>query len=190
MNILETLRNMPKWQKIVILAVLVFLIGGVFYWKIYTPKQTEIKSLTDEKNRLEREIQQLLTMQAKLEDLQKEVLLLEEQLQELVALLPDHEQMAELIISIEGLATQTGLEVLTFDPQPEVMHEDFYGEAPVKLRIMGSYHELGKFFQKVANEQRILNIKGLQMRYVPQRKPGGNTISADFNCIAYWFIKK
>jgi type IV pilus assembly protein PilO len=189
MNVLETLRNMPLWQKIAILAVLVAIIGGFFYWKIYTPKTNEINNLKAEKDRLEREIQQLLTMQAKLEDLQKEVLLLEEQLQELVSLLPDHDQMAELIISVEGLATQTGLEVLTFDPQPEVVHEDFYGEAPVKLRISGSYHELGKFFQKVANEQRILNITGLQMRGVTSARPLGNTISADFNCIAYWFIK-
>jgi len=190
MNLLETLRNMPNWQKIAILGGIVLVIGVLFYWKVYEPKTQEIAKLETEKDRLEREIQQALTMQAKLEELQREVVKLEEQLQELVTLLPDYEQMAELLISVEGLATQTGLDVLSFNPQPEVVHEDFFGEAPVKLRIKGSYHELGKFFQKVANEQRILNIKGLQMRIKPRKKTTADTINADFKCIAYWFIKK
>jgi type IV pilus assembly protein PilO len=189
MNILEILRNMPNWQKLTILGVLVLIIAGVFYWYVYQPKTKEIKQLEAERDNLEKEIQQALAMQAILEDLQREVLLLEEQLQELLGLLPDHEQMAELLISVEGLATQTGLEVLSFNPQPEVPHEDFYGEAPVKLKIRGTYHELGKFFQKIANEQRILNIEGLQMREIPQTGVAGDSIDADFNCIAYWFMK-
>src|SRR4030042_5235316 len=98
MNILEKLRNMPNWQKITILCAIILLIGASFYWKIYDPKTKEITQLQTEKNNLEREIQQALTMQAKLEDLQREVLMLEEKLQELVALLPDREQMPELLM--------------------------------------------------------------------------------------------
>lgn len=190
MNVLEILRNMQNWQKLVLLVVIIGAIVGLFYWQVYIDLKKEIDSRKERLAHLEREIQEAITMQAQLEALQREVQLLEERLQELVSLLPDHEQMAELLISVEGLATQTGLEVLTFNPQPEIVHEDFYGEAPVKLRIKGTYHELGKFFQKVANETRILNVKSLQMRAIQRRKRTGDTISADFTCIAYWFIKK
>ena len=92
----------------------------------------------------------------------------------------------QLVRNMENLATQCGLKVERFQPIPERTH-GFYGEIPINLSMFGGYHELGYFFDKVANEQRIMNVYDLQIRGI--FRLGGPSISASCVLTAFWYLQ-
>lgn len=58
-------------------------------------------------------------------------------------------------ISQTGLAN--GLEIELFKPELEVRKE-FYAEKPIQLRVIGHYHQFGKFVSGIAALPRIVTL--------------------------------
>ena len=64
-----------------------------------------------------------------------------------------------------------------FQPQPEVP-KDFYAELPIKIRVVGTYHEFGEFVSGLAALPRIVTIHDVQITAAPEQAraagDGGN----------------
>jgi type IV pilus assembly protein PilO len=58
-------------------------------------------------------------------------------------------------ISQTGLAA--GLVEELFQPVGE-MRKEFYAELPIRIRLVGSYHDLGKFVSDIAGLPRIVTL--------------------------------
>jgi type IV pilus assembly protein PilO len=76
--------------------------------------------------------------------------------------LPDKEEIPLLLTSISQFGHDAGLEFILFEPKPEI-NRDFYAEIPVSVTVAGNYHQVGVFFDKVSNLNRIVNIKDIKM---------------------------
>ena len=63
--------------------------------------------------------------------------------------LPEKEEIPSLLTSISRSGQDVGLEFLLFEPKNEVRKE-FYAEIPVAMHVIGGYHDLAIFFDKVA----------------------------------------
>ena len=62
----------------------------------------------------------------------------------------------------------------------EFVDRDFYSEWPIKVDLLGTYHELGLFFDRLSRFSRIINVDDLQI--TPLRRGEGEhfTIHARF----------
>ncbi len=183
---IDQIDALPDWQKMTAVGLVILLTVALFYFLVYDPKSKEIEGLKKEIIQLDAQINKGLAMKDKQRQLEKEVAMLNEQLKLTVDILPDRTAMDQLVRSIESLAVECGLTVDAFKPRPEISL-DFYGEKPVELALTGGFHELGKFFEKLANESRIVNISSLRIQATRQVDP---SITVNIGSKAFWFLKE
>ena len=74
------------------------------------------------------------------------------------------------------------------------MKKNFYAEIPVKLKLSGSYHDLGLFYDKVANFPRIVNISDIEIDKSKVKKAKvksvENVLHASCTAKTYKFIEE
>lgn len=77
--------------------------------------------------------------------------------------LPGQTEVPSLLVDISQAGLASGLEEKLFQPQAEV-RRDFYAELPIKIRLVGGYHEIGRFVEAVAALPRIVTIHDVQLQ--------------------------
>lgn len=184
--LLDRLITVPLWQKGIAVIVIIAIMTAAFYFMVNTKKVEEIAQLDSQIDVLVQKINKAKEMSEKLEQFRKEHFLLKKKLRLTVSVLPNKENMDRLIISAEGLATQSGLQIYTFNPRPP-QSKGFYGETPINIQVIGGYHDLGYFFEKIANESRIINISNIKMRSVLVGRKKRMAVRANFIATAFWF---
>ncbi|GAA3929724.1 type 4a pilus biogenesis protein PilO [Litoribacillus peritrichatus] len=88
---------------------------------------------------------------------------MEETFGALLRQLPSDTEVAGLLEDITHTGLGSGLKFETIDLQPELKKE-FYIELPFKIRVEGSYHELGSFVSGVAGLPRIVTLHDLDIK--------------------------
>jgi len=86
--------------------------------------------------------------------------------------LPNRTEVADLLVDVSQTGLAAGLEFELFQPQGEVP-KDFYAELPIKIRVVGDYHEFGEFVSGLASLPRIVTIHDVQIK---PRKTGTDLI--------------
>jgi len=186
MNWVESLEAYPSWQRYVVYTVIVVAICSIFYFAKYKKAEEKIIQYDAKITELNAKITRGLAMKDQLEKFRQQVFQLKEEMRGAAEVLGNRPNVDMLVKSMENLATQCGLKVERFQPIPERTH-GFYGEIPVNLSMFGGYHQLGYFFDKVGNEQRIMNITDLQIQGIYQH--GGPSISAQCILTAFWYLQ-
>ncbi|MFP4606624.1 MAG: type 4a pilus biogenesis protein PilO [Thiohalospira sp.] len=79
---------------------------------------------------------------------------------DLLERLPRGSEMADLLTRISEAGRSAGLSFERFEPLPEVPGE-FYAEAPVRLRLNGTFTEFGRFVQALVELPRVVTIGDL-----------------------------
>ena len=76
--------------------------------------------------------------------------------------LPNTHEVAGLLDDISFIATDNGLTLNRINWEPEVKHE-FSTELPMRIEVVGTYHELGKFTADMAALPRIVILDSFQL---------------------------
>lgn len=79
--------------------------------------------------------------------------------------LPGKTEVPNLLVDISQTGLGAGLEEKLFQPMGEIQKE-FYAELPIKIRLTGSYHELGAFVSGIAALPRIVTLHDISIRPV------------------------
>ncbi|ASD68295.1 type 4a pilus biogenesis protein PilO [Pseudoalteromonas piscicida] len=82
---------------------------------------------------------------------------MEAQFTELLRRLPSSNETPGLLDDLTYVGTSSGLTFLKIGWMPEVRKE-FYTELPIKLEVIGKYHEFGQFVSKVSELPRIVSL--------------------------------
>lgn len=77
--------------------------------------------------------------------------------------LPNKAEMDSLLSDINQAGLGRGLHFDLFKPGSEAV-KDFYAEMPIAIRIVGSYHDLGRFASDVARMPRIVTLTNLDLK--------------------------
>ena len=123
---------------------------------------------------------------ARLPQFEADVEKLQAELDELQQVLPDEKETAEIVRRVEQLAVESDLSIRSFTPQATVSYE-FYEDWPIRMSLEGSYNNLGLFFQRVANFQRIINVDNIEIRAISGEDPD-RTISATCTATTFVFV--
>jgi type IV pilus assembly protein PilO len=181
---LVKIENLSKIQRLLIYGVtLILLIGGFVYFG-FMPKFQAIKELKSQKDSLEQQLMVARRKAAQLEQKRAELADAREAFLEAAQALPDTEEIPTLLASISASGQEAGLEFLLFQPGAEVV-QGFYAEIPVAINVRGRFHNVGVFFDKVANLSRIVNIRDITMS--PEGESGNLLTSC--TAVTYKFVE-
>src|SRR6185503_1276785 len=100
------------------------------------------------------------------------------------AVLPEEKDAGELLRRLQTVASQSNLQIQSFKPSATVTKQ-LHAEWPINLELLGTYHNLAIFFDRVGKFTRIVNITGVDI--TARAKPEPNTTILA-KCIATTFV--
>ncbi len=165
--------GLPATVKLVFVLLLMVAIGAIgYFWQIQGQIETLKKKDADEqakrgvyKIRQERAAQ-LPAYKAQLEEM--EVIL-----NSMLRQLPSKNEMSDLIVDVSQTALASGIDNELFEPGAEILKE-FYAEKPIKLKMLGKFHNFGEFVSGVASLPRviILTMHDISLKPIGDGKSG------------------
>lgn len=166
------LRNPGEWPMAAkAIAVVLLFAAVVSGWYYYDIREQYV--------RLDRVARQEQDLRKTFEEKQSKVVnlaLYKEQLEDMrqalgamLRQLPDKTEIAGLLIDVSQSGLAAGLEFELFQPEGEVPRE-FYAEKPIKIRVVGTYHEFGEFISSLAAMPRIVTVHDI--RITPRGEDG------------------
>jgi len=153
----DSILKLSRSKKIVVLAVILLALAGVYYYLLYTPEKQDLDALEAKYNTLAKQLQESKDIHRDLEKFEAEVNKLNAELAVVRTQLPDEKEIPELLKNISSLGKESNLEFTLFRPKPEEPQQ-FYAKVPIDLTVNGHYHDLGIFFDKVSKLPRIMNV--------------------------------
>jgi type IV pilus assembly protein PilO len=160
------------------------LIIVIFVFLLYKPKLADIAKLNKELDGLEGKLAVAKKNAADLDKFKKMMAEAEVGFQQAMKALPEKEEIPSLLTSISRSGQDVGLEFLLFEPKSEVRKE-FYAEIPVAMKVVGGYHDLAIFFDKVARLSRVVNITNISMG----RIKNSEQLNTSCTAVTYKFIE-
>ncbi|TLZ44443.1 MAG: hypothetical protein E6K21_19390 [Gammaproteobacteria bacterium] len=152
--------KLPWYGQVGAFAALAFAGAGAI-WNFYAkPAQQSIDTRQAELSTVRADITRGLATARRLPEFRRQVEDLQAQLERLRPVLPEEKDVADLLRRIQGMATQSNLQIRGFSPQP-VATRSMYAEWPIGLQLDGTYHNLGSFLERVSKFPRIINITGI-----------------------------
>lgn len=143
-------------------AALAAVIGGAFWYFYWSPAVEEETKKRTKLESLQKEIRALEVTANKLQEFQREVALLEARLETLKRILPQTKETPDLMRKIQALASQSNLLIKKFNPGTPV-NKEFYQEWPIAMGLVGNYHNLALFFDKVSRLPRLVNVNNIKI---------------------------
>lgn len=154
-----------NWPLIVQVAVIalscVVVTGLVVYFDTLPQLETREKLEQKETNEIGK-LQVRAAKASRLPELKKQLAYMQRAYRKMRERLPTKKQVAALLIDISQKGRAAGLEFRLYDPQSEQKQKEFV-QIPIAIRVVGTYHELGKFVSDVAELPRIVTLHNIQI---------------------------
>jgi len=81
---------------------------------------------------------------------------------ELNKVLPVETEYPSFLSAVQSVANLSGIGLTSWTPQAEVS-EKFYARVPMKVTLVGRYHQVAKFFYGVGQLDRIINMENISL---------------------------
>ncbi|MCB1865127.1 MAG: type 4a pilus biogenesis protein PilO [Chromatiales bacterium] len=157
---------------IFVLIICALIVVGWYYYDT----QGQLSRLKKEEARevdLKQDYEIKVKKAANLHIYEKQYEELKERFADALRQLPSRTEVAELLVDVSQKGLASGLEFKLFKPTGEVP-KDFYAELPIQIRVLGSYHEFGRFVSGLAELPRIVTVHNINIS-----KAGGNATTVD-----------
>lgn len=178
-----SLSKLPWYGQIgAFVAVCALAVFG--FWKYYvSDMQSDIDVRRTRLTALRADIAKGVATARRLPQFQADVTQLEQRLENLRSVLPEEKDVADILRRVQGLATQSSLNIQRFTPQ-EPKQEALYAALPYKLKAEGTYHNLGLFFDRISKFPRIINVGDITIK-AKQTQDESATIDAECTATAF-----
>jgi type IV pilus assembly protein PilO len=170
------------WQRYVILGLGLIV---VFYFFWYKPKSAQLKTVREDRLKVEEEVGRLRAKKVALDKIEAETVTLNKTLKELEAVIPQKKETSDILSNLHQLATNSRLNIDKFIPKGEI-DKDYYYEWPLSIEITGNFHNLATFFDRLARFHRLFSVDSFAIKALPAQSET-STISAAFIAKTYIF---
>jgi len=181
-----SLSKMPWYGQIGVFIALSLAAAGVF-WNWYAqPAQASLDQRHVQLAALRTDIDRGLATARRLPEFRREIAALEAQLERLRTVLPEEQDVADLLRRVQAMATQSNLAIRGFTPRA-VARKQMHMEWPIGLQLEGTYHDLGDFLERVSKFPRIINVGGIHVR--SRDVATGPTVTAELTATTFVLIE-
>jgi type IV pilus assembly protein PilO len=175
--------SLPLAGKLFILALLLVVVSAIYYFAFHMQLSDEIEGAHAQYAQLQQE-------QRQAEQRQQQYLRLAQELAGREALdrankrvLPERAEIAAFLQDLNRIAELSGLQIASVQPRPEIA-EQYFTKIPVKLRFVGSFHQLAKFFYNVGHLERIISMENIELTH-PRIVDGQVLLDVDVMATTY-----
>jgi type IV pilus assembly protein PilO len=151
------LSSVKQWG---ILALGALVLTGALYFTVFKSQQTANASAQKELDAKLQENAELEKYKTKLDDIERQLASLKQQLEIERKIVPDEKEIDGFIKMLDAEAMKAGVELRRFTAKP-VGSREFYTEVPFELELDGPYYSALNFFDRVGKLERIVNVSGL-----------------------------
>jgi type IV pilus assembly protein PilO len=179
-----SLNKLPWYTQVGVFIALSSAAVGAFWYLHADQAMQDIAAREAQLATINQQIERGLNTAKRLPEFRREVEALEAQLDRLRAVLPEEQDVGDLLRRVQAMATQSRLTIRGFQPR-SVTRRQMHAEWPIGLQLEGTYHDLGMFLERVSKFPRIINVGNIHIK-AQDAPSGAGTITAD--CTATTFV--
>ncbi len=181
------LQSLPWYGQLGVYLLIGIILFGFFYYFHYSPTEDEIDGIQRQVDEVEQKIRVAERQEGKLKQLKEEIANYEATLEELKLVLPEENEVSQIIKKIQSLISSSRLKIGKFAANAKSTKK-IYIEVPYSISIKGTYHNLGVFFDQLSRLQKIFTVNNLSIRPL-NGKLSDYSISANFIASTYTYRK-
>jgi type IV pilus assembly protein PilO len=199
MNFIDQLRTLDprdvgRWPLAVrgFFVLLIFLVCSAFAWYMFVwndDRPVLQKAEADELD-LRSQFENKQQRAANLEAYKAQLGEMERSFGAMLRQLPGKTEVPNLLVDISQTGLGAGLQEKLFQPAGE-QSKGFYAELPIRIRLVGNYHEFGTFVSGIAALPRIVTLHDIQI--TPATDKGGpssyDNLTMDVTAKTYRYIE-
>jgi type IV pilus assembly protein PilO len=194
MSILDDLRSLdpndpgrwplPVRAGFVALCFLV-LSAALFYFFVWSDQKPRLDQAAAEELQLRETFSTKHSKAVNLVIYQQQLADIERSFGALLRQLPGKTEVPSLLVDISQVGVGAGLEEKLFQPANEIK-KDFYAELPIKIRLTGSYHQMGEFVSGIAALPRIVTLHDISIK--PEGKDAYDVLSFELTAKTFRYL--
>lgn len=192
-KLIERMVKAPLGAKVGVLAALVvgltllnYFVMGLDLGDSISTTEDRIRATVGAQAALEKEYIEKTAIANNLNQFRREKELLEQQLTEALAELPEEKKIEDLLQLFQDRALKAGLKIGSIEPKAPVA-EKFYAKIPIPMTVTGNYHEIATFFDSLGRMRRIVNVSELVLDG-PKDVNGKVVLNGKFLVTAFMFV--
>ncbi|MEJ0086210.1 MAG: type 4a pilus biogenesis protein PilO [Pseudomonadota bacterium] len=163
----------------------VILSAALFYFFVWSDQKPRLDQAATEEQELRNVFKTKHSKAVNLAVYQQQLADIERSFGALLRQLPGRTEVPNLLVDISQVGVGAGLEEKLFQPSAEVK-KDFYAELPIKIRLTGSYHQMGEFVSGIAALPRIVTLGDLTIK--PETKDAYDVLSFELTAKTYRYL--
>jgi type IV pilus assembly protein PilO len=163
----------------------VILSAVLFYFFVWTDQKPRLDQAAQEEQQLKDTFKAKHSKAVNLAVYQQQLADIERSFGALLRQLPGRTEVPNLLVDISQVGVGAGLEEKLFQPSPEIK-KDFYAELPIKIKLTGSYHQMGEFVSGIAALPRIVTLDGIAIK--PDNKDMYDYLSFELTAKTYRYL--
>jgi type IV pilus assembly protein PilO len=167
----------PTGVKAFIVLLLAILVGVGWYYYDTQEQYAALERVRREEKDLRASFEEKQAKAANYEKYKAQLAEMQQTFGAMLRQLPNKKEVADLLVDVSQTGLAAGLEFQLFQPQSEIP-KDFYAELPIKLRVVGDYHEFGEFVSGLAALPRIVTIHDIDIKPIAGQRAGGLVMEA------------
>lgn len=180
--------SLPVPVKLVLLSLLALLIVVAGYFVLWNDEIEAYEQAEAKEQELRQVFLSKKSQAVKIDAYRQQMVDIEQTFGALLKQLPDRSEMDGLLTDINQSGLGRGLEFELFKPGQEVV-VDFYAEMPIKIKLLGNYHDVGAFATDVSKLSRIVTLNNLTIAPVTKNlKGGGGMLSLEAVAKTYRYL--
>jgi type IV pilus assembly protein PilO len=168
------------------LVALNYFVIGVAFGPSISAIETKIRRAQAEQTKLDKEYIEKTSIANNLNQFRREKELLEQQLREALAELPEDKNIEDLLQVFQDRALKAGLEIGSIEPGKPTI-DRFYAKIPIPMTVVGNYHEIATFFDALGRMRRIVNVSDVALDS-PKDVNGKLVLNGRFLVTAFMFV--
>lgn len=161
----------------------VFSVGVVYFTVFHGDLETEIEQAHNSQQVYEAQLSKAETSKAEYQQALDEKTRREQLALEQKKILPDDPETPAFLAALQGVATLSGVNLTSWSPTEE-QPQEFYAKVPMKLTLIGKFHQVAKFFHGVGQLDRIINVEDIRIK---SPKTSGDEVQVEVECLATAF---
>ena len=169
---------------LVVMVVVPMYFMSASYPFTHASRREAVKELESKHLKLSQDLQKARLLVSNLARVEQEYAILHDQWKVAATLLPDENEMPDLLRKVTAAGQQSGVEFTLFRPQTP-LPQGFYADNPVEVSVEGGYHQTGVFLSRLANLNRIVNVSQLKMKGLENQKDTPFTVKSSMILTAY-----
>ncbi|WP_445768035.1 type 4a pilus biogenesis protein PilO [Rheinheimera sp.] len=154
---LENMGSWPAAAKVIFAVILAALVSILSYFLLVDSKIDELASAQTKEVELRQLYRTRYASAVNLDLYKQQMIEMEQTFSFLLKQLPTTHETPGLLDDITYVGTTSGLTFIRINWEPEI-EKEFYTELPIKIEVIGDYHQFGSFVSEVAKLPRIVSL--------------------------------